>query len=513
MSAEPNGLQPSPQSTGLDPFVDDQGAKSYFVTPALRQRIDLVRHLLEFGRQIVVLTGVPAAGKSALLHRVSEPGEKNWRVLRYIAGPMLNRASLLRKIATELEIEGSVSGDEQLLESVRAHVRTGHQRGELMVMTIDDAHRLPADTTACITKLAHCVDEAAELKIVLSADPAQSALVEQLQSGSSIHALVHVVEVPRLNSEQVSAMLTHRWKAAYGTDEIPLDASAMAQVSQASAGVPGKAIVLARQVQILANSAQSPGRDPAQRYLIGGIACIVLFIIFAFFNFEKTDQIQETQIALPLEAPQQKSATKHNPSIAIPREPSALRSAPDKPSSETADTIVVTPVAEPLLPTATEISTEYPTDATPALALPLVSPEPPADAREDTSVIAPPKDAEPAPPSVATPIALPTVPAPLPAKAERTRAYSIEWLRTQAAAGYVLQLFGVRDRVAAVNFIRDRKISDHSAVLITYHENAPWYVVVYGYYTDRVAAQAAIVDLPGNLAATRPWARPIASLN
>jgi DamX protein len=128
-------------------------------------------------------------------------------------------------------------------------------------------------------------------------------------------------------------------------------------------------------------------------------------------------------------------------------------------------------------------------------------------------VIAPPKDAEPAPPSVATPIALPTVPAPLPAKAERTRAYSIEWLRTQAAAGYVLQLFGVRDRVAAVNLIRDRKISDHSAVLVTYHENAPWYVVVYGYYTDRVAAQAAIVDLPGNLAATRPWARPIASLN
>jgi hypothetical protein len=102
LGAEPNGLQPSPRSTGLDPFVDDQGAKSYFVTPALRQRIDLVRHLLEFGRQIVVLTGVPAAGKSALLHRVSEPGEKNWRVLRYIAGPMLNRASLLRKIATEL---------------------------------------------------------------------------------------------------------------------------------------------------------------------------------------------------------------------------------------------------------------------------------------------------------------------------------------------------------------------------------------------------------------------------
>ena len=98
------------------------------------------------------------------------------------------------------------------------------------------------------------------------------------------------------------------------------------------------------------------------------------------------------------------------------------------------------------------------------------------------------------------------------AKPPSTAPYSIEWLRTRPIGSYVLQLFGVRDRVMAVKFIKDRKISGKSAVLVTQHAGAPWYVVVYGYYPDRAAAHAAIPDLISNLPTTQPWARPIASL-
>ena len=193
MSAETGntGLRLDP--VGLDPFVDAEGEKFFFVTPALHQRIELVRHLLEFGRQIIVLTGVSGAGKSALLNRISDSGEKRWQVLRYTAGPTLNRSSLLRKIATELKIDSTTGDDTHLLESIRTSIQAANQRGEATVMTIDDAHRLPADTTSFIASLAHCVDERMELKIVLSADQTQSALVDQLQSESSLRTLVHVV--------------------------------------------------------------------------------------------------------------------------------------------------------------------------------------------------------------------------------------------------------------------------------------------------------------------------------
>jgi DamX protein len=102
---------------------------------------------------------------------------------------------------------------------------------------------------------------------------------------------------------------------------------------------------------------------------------------------------------------------------------------------------------------------------------------------------------------------------PVPAKATPAPArYSLAWLNTQAPSGYVLQLFGVRDRAAAVGFINSRKIEGNSAILTTQHEGAPWYVVVYGYYADRAAAQAAIAQLPRALGDLSPWARPLGSL-
>lgn len=520
VSPEPGDPELRSDPVGLDPFVDAQGEKFFFVTQALRQRIELVRHLLEFGRQIVVLTGVTGSGKSALLDRISDPGQKIWRILRYIAGPTLNSSALLGKIAADLGIEGSDSSDEFLLESIRTCIQTAHQRGETIVMTIDDAHRLPADTTAWIALLAHCVDEASELKIVLSADAAQSALVDQLQRDSSLRALVHVVEVPRLTDEQVSAMLTHRWIAAYSTDKMPLDAAAMAQISQTSGGIPGKAIVLARQVQILAKRAKPQSHDPAQRYVIGGIALIVLFILFAFFNVDDTDRTQETQITLPREpntpTPASLPEAPDNVSSALDTDPVGSSSGSDDPAITVHDSFpslptldlpapLTAPIANELVPAATPASPTVQRNPSGAAsgALPLIANDEPADPVERQLEV----------PTVSSVSPSATDSSPVIRNKDPAPPYSIDWLRTRSAGGYVLQLFGVRDRLVAATFITDRKIGDKSAVLITQHAGAPWYVVVYGYYADRSSAQAAIKDLPPNLRAMEPWARPIASLN
>ncbi len=506
--AEQDGLSLDP--SGRDPFVDASGEKFFFVTPALRQRIELVRHLLEFGRQIIVLTGISGAGKSALLDRVSDPAEKRWHVLRYTAGPTLNRSSLLRKIATDLNIDFAISDDAQILESIRGCVQAANQRGEPTVMTIDDAHRLPAETTGFIASLAHSIDERAELKIVLSADPTQSALVDQLQNESSLRTLVHVVEVPRLSSDHVGAMLAHRWWATYGTDEIPLDAAALAQISETSNGIPGKAIVLARQVQILANRAKPLPTDPAQRYLIGGIAAIVLFIGFAFFNVELTEDTQETQIALPRE-----QIATSAPSTTTPVVPPS-RTEPKIGMSFAPENVEFT-VDEDLDPdpSTPEINREIAPIAIPTAPIVEEDPAPPATPKLSPKA---PVETEPTPIPVELPEPTPVRPAPdRPAQArpapDTEAPYSIAWLRSRPPGGYVLQLFGVRDRVAAVKFINEKRLSEKSAVLVTNHAGSPWYVVVYGHYLDRAAALAAIGQLPANLASTTPWARPIASFD
>jgi len=533
MSAELPNADRASADAGVDPFVDAHGENSYFVTSTLRQRIDLIRHLIQFGRQIVVLTGPPGAGKSALIERITEAHENNWQVMRFSAGPTLNRATLLGKTASELGLSARTGDDEALTEAIRKRVQIANRRGETTVLAIDDAHTLPADTRTCLAKLAHSVDESTELKVVLSADPAQSPLIDQLQNENSQHTLVHVVELPRLNEAQTAAMLKHRWDSAYGNLDFPLERTALSQIYRQSNGIPGKAIVLARQLQRLTDHTDRTLRDPARGYLIGGVAIIALLSVFAFFNAaDRRDSRKEIQIELELPA-EQPVVTESSPSrpaelptlepqiqnvrgvddsdsveVVIDDDPSSVVVEYDPPIAAASLSGPAVPSQSPE-PAVQPPQAETVTKATATDTRPPPAASPPVDDRSaEKSVRIPSTEPPPTPIKVlAAPASgdqIATKPAP--------EHYSIEWLRTQAAAGYVLQLFGVRNRAAAVKFIKTRKIQHKSTVMITSHKGAPWYVVVYGYYRNRDLALAAIPALPPALAPAKPWARPISSL-
>lgn len=534
--------QRSPASTGLDPFVHAQGPNSYFETPAIRQRIDLVRHLVEFGRQIIVISGPPGAGKSAMLARVCDDAGVSWHLLRFIGGPALNQITLLTKIADELGIP-KPADKTQLLDSIRRAIKAANTRGETIILTVDDAHKLPSDTPGGLAELAHGSDESAELKIIVAADPSQTRLVEHLQQGTSGQTLVHVVEVPRFNNLQTHELLKHRWNAAYATDEVPLSDAEIAQIYQQSNGVPGKAIVLARQVQILSEQRNRPRPDPARRYVLIGAALVAMFLIFAFFNAEKSTREQGVEVTLELatmagdtelvdpsprsvKRPLQPVTTQRAPEITQRDQEISLgtnlielqTTAPHLPSQ----TPIPTTLSSELSQTTTELE-EKPKATPQATDVDLVSKELIAGPKSKVKVVL--RTPEPAPErAAAAPVAIePPKNIEITAKTEpkesekaqstvENTGYSIDWLLQQPNTGYVLQLFGGRNRSAAEKFIRDKEIAADSDLLITEHAGGPWYVVVYKYFPDRIAAQRAIRELSPILASTKPWSRPISSL-
>lgn len=495
-------------SSGLDPFVDGRGVASYFTTPTLKQRIDLVRHLIEFGRQIIVLTGPPASGKSTLLDQITANESRPWQVIRMTAGPKLNGDTLIERLLEDLGID---AGEPASLGTIRDAIAGASADGRTTILAIDDADALPADTAGCLAALAHVANPDAELKVLLTADSGESAIINQLQIETEQHALLHVVEVPRLSDEQTQEMLQHRWQAAYGDEPFPFSDIEMAQIYQQAAGLPGKAIVLARQVQIMSGGPASTERDPARRLLIGGLIAIAVLAVIALINSTMVSEPEPALVELDLPA----DIIAVAPTLEAPLEPQISTREP-----------VLTPVPRPPV----EPEFELPRTSPP------VSVSPPEPAPEPTNEAATGKPAQPLPaPPVAT-VTSPAVqpaapvkppeparrevepPAPTPPKAEKPRPapakppYSLAWLKSQPKSGYVLQLFGVRDRTAAENFVRSRKLAGESVVLTTQHAGGPWYVVLWGHYPDRSAAQAAIGDLPVKLAGTSPWARPIKSL-
>jgi len=78
----------------------------------------------------------------------------------------------------------------------------------------------------------------------------------------------------------------------------------------------------------------------------------------------------------------------------------------------------------------------------------------------------------------------------------------------------VLQLIGAYDQQTLVKFLQGQSaIFNKIAMITTYNDGKPWYVLVYGVYPNRDAAAAEVVSLPAKVKSYRPWPRSIASIH
>jgi DamX protein len=161
--------------------------------------------------------------------------------------------------------------------------------------------------------------------------------------------------------------------------------------------------------------------------------------------------------------------------------------------------------ADGALAAGAEAATERATPATPTVAeAPPPSPAP---------ILTKP-DKKPAV-STSKPQAKPSQPAAKPVKPKPTpRPAPAATASAKPGTGYALQFFGVTERKAASNFIARHNLGDRARIIDSKREGKPWFVVVYGAYPTRAAAQNAAGRLPPAVQReVQPWVRDVKSLN
>jgi DamX protein len=107
---------------------------------------------------------------------------------------------------------------------------------------------------------------------------------------------------------------------------------------------------------------------------------------------------------------------------------------------------------------------------------------------------------------VVAPAPKPPVVAAAPAKAVAVDA----WYAAQAGSRYTLQILGARAEDSAQAFVREHGAQYH--YFKKQHQGQPLYVVTYGSFGTREAAQAALKSLPDKVQAGKPWPRTFASI-
>lgn len=498
-----------------DPFASRVPGFKFF--PAQRKPVlGQLHHLARYSQLLLVVSGPDGSGKTLLRQAlVASTNKQAVQSVVVSAKGASDPASILRQIAQGLQVQRPE------LPAILAQVGQLALTGQEVYVLVDDAEDL---SDAALTSLLSLAAGNAEGRphVFLFAE---SQLLLRLENVAAGDECFHVIELQPYSEEETREYLAQRLEGAAQGIEVLSDEQ-IADIYEQSAGWPGVINQVARESLVEAMLAQ---RGAASR---GGFAfslprkhllalCVVAIGVLAawFMQGRVVEDVNAPVIAqLPLDAvaPPAVDASPAVPAVAPAIQFEGANQPLPLPLVGEAQPVIREPLAQAAgLSGAEEADTAGASgaaDIAPEPA-PVVSASAPVAPAAPESIKVAPVVAPPAAP-VVKPVAPVTAAVPPPAKpqapAEAKSAVGGDWYAAQAGSRYTLQILGARLESGAQAFVKANG-ADYR-YFKKQHQGKPLYVVTYGSFATRDAAQAALRTLPAKVQAGKPWPRNFAGI-
>lgn len=497
------------------------GSIPYFADPSLRQRLDLLHHLVEYADLMLVVKGPHGAGKTALLDQLVGSPRDHWVVCRVDATPLTTRDQLLTLLTQQAGLNPPQLPVDQLEQALAEQLEILQKSGRVVLLVIDDAHALAAPVLGLLVRLHELSGENGKLlRVVLFAEPGLDEALRSPALRSLAQCITHTLDVPPFAREQSREFLEHALAHWESEAALPLAEQQVADAHEKSEGLPGGLLAAARELTQTAAADASTGTvaPPLSQRLLQpqswvGAAVILLVLLALVFQDEintlfesdqrplvSADRPGQVELPLPPTGTEPRSTTDRPPAAPVGELPQVETEPhsdpPAKPSEATASTSAPSPGTS-------EQSTQ------PGMTESAAVPERPEPAAASAATERPqPSDGGTAPPdSARRPSAPGAGDSPLVAGV-RGR----DWILSQPRERLTLQLFGVREIDALREFVSDHELADQVSAFRTRYQGAPWYVLLYGSYPDRTEAEKARDLLAKTLGRVQPWPRTFGSI-
>lgn len=527
------GFAPYLSKYGLhsEPFSNDIHDEFFLLDVQRSQRLNMLYHLAQNSELLLVVTGKHGSGKTTLLQHFIDMGDDTWRSCVVDANSMMNPEQLLIQIAEGFGLpQDSVTFDSgiEMLKKRLIDMR----RSELVSMLIiDDAHELPAASLTMLMKLSELSDEnEGLLRIVLFSEP---QLIDVLNASSLKdvrYRITHTLEMPILSEQETIKYIEHRLAVAGLKDDATVFSKAqLKKIHRLSSGLPGKINAHAHEM-LTGNQAMSYTSNLRPQRLRSAITVLIILGLTIgitwFFTRDALHKLTD-HLAQPTNTSPDAITSAQQPIAPLPLMPvKPLTPPPAMVSDETTAKTRIEPGITKNLAAETA-AIRKPVNAY-ALRQPDIQTKPitkidkpePVSTPVITSAPEPEKPVEikPAPAAKTsthtetviaseTPATTKTV-TPLPAKPVVQ-----DWYSRQNPKHFTLQVMGSHERRSILRVMRAHKLSaDNAAVLQTQLNGKDWFILVYGNFTSRDSARAAVSSLPKGLQLTKPWPRQISDI-
>lgn len=432
-----------------EPFPDYPD-EIYFLTPALQQSLQLIRHLLQSSRQLILITGGSGSGVSALCSYLASRSDKPWRVRLISAIPASDPDEILAGILNERP------SDEQFDDLLVRNLKQMEEQGLQPLIIVDNAELLLETQLRVLIRLAQVRYRENRYRIILAGHGDIEQRLACAGTPGATQGIVHLVQILPLASVEVNAYIAYRL-AACGLPGDLIGRQLCDDIAVVSGGFPVRINKLARQA---ARPPQTRIASVAPGIRLSGFR--VRFVLAGF--------VVITAIAFLLII--------------------SLRNDRPKP----AQTARIAPVY--------------------VQTLPVIAAPPPAAAPTEAPVVQTGWTDAPENPTVAAVAGTPQTIVPnVQALPGFPTVLGGEWLATLPGNSYVIQLIGAHELHTIRRFLGfEPALSGNLSLVTTRRENRAWYLLFTGPYADREAAVAGISKLPEYARKNRPWPRRVAEV-
>ncbi|WP_407362837.1 AAA family ATPase [Pseudomonas luteola] len=508
-----------------DPFAPRvPGFKFY---PAQRKTVlGQLHHLARYSHLLLAVTGPTGSGKT-LLRQALVASTKKDAVHNVVvsAREVQDKNTLLRKLSQGL---GTPQAN---IEAVLSQVGQVTLTGQEVYFLVDDAHELDDDALEALLALAEG-DEKNRPHVFLFGDAELTGKLESLAQGEERY---HAIELLPYTEEETQGYLAQRLEGAGQSIDI-FTPEQIETIHQTSGGWPGEINEAARDVLISGMLSQRGGGGskfkggqqllanlPRKHLII--VAVIAVGVLAALLmkgndsspKMASTDGTEQSQgdgksgtaikfdgssqpLPLPLvgeaqpvireplaQAAGQEESEGNGVSGSIQSgEDDFSSTSPEMPSAQAP--VSVTAPTRPLAPA-----------ATPAPAEPVhTTPRQVASAPVKPEVKVEPKPAPAKPAAQEAP--------------KTAQGNGGGWYSTQGGTHYALQVLGTSSESSAQAFIQQQSDSANYRYFKKQYQGKALYVVTYGSFANRAAAEAAVKQLPAKVQSAKPWPRTFASI-
>ncbi|MDA1076141.1 MAG: AAA family ATPase [Proteobacteria bacterium] len=476
-----------------NPFVGNQ--RGFFEAGERKACLDKLRHLSQWSRQVLVVSGPMGIGKTTIFRELSGNLEARVSAARLNGTLVSAGREVLLAVAVNFGISTPTDAfTDELIDVISEHVESRDKDGRFCVVLVDDAHLLDPSAIDSLLHLATI----SQLRIILFGDDALIDSVMRSTGGAAAQEL----RLAPLKKVEVRDYVEWRCGQAHYRGRSPLTDQQIEVITRSSGGLPGKINSLVNEQLAVLERGAGRGRRRFPDLHRGLITLIVLVTGLLYL-------IVQPEFGADEDASDAGSGE-------------VFRAENDTSASDDLDD------SEPL-----ELLEELPVERRPQLE---VADKGVADKGVADNEVA---DEEVVPTETSDPGVKPVIPAVKPVVAEvkpvpeqkavekkvapkvaaaepalsSGGARNSAWLLRQDPAKYTLQLVTLSSAASVKAFVDRQRTPSQFATYELKQPGRTLFVVVYGLYDTSEAADRAADNLPREIGRIKPWKRRMSAIH